>query len=292
MEKEVLDVTLCVFDPANPGPYEQYILPHISAEMQREPERFVVLGAAWNECAVGAAVLTDDTDTPNAAALASLFVDPQVRRRGVGTALLNASLKIAAEVGRAEELTLFYTLDGEELEAMDNFVRALGGQPEFRYPVYTMDSSDFHASRLVGRAFLPDYRMPGNVIRFIDMTPAQLEALHSDPEAPWYSPGMQPELSLAYLRDGHVVGFWLGCKSVPGNYSVMGIWRSPDAPFNTLNALLAAHVNLCYSHCGGDFLYHCSTGVAYAEKIVQTYTEGKYRRLEGHSAVLSWNFEK
>lgn len=290
--KKVLEITLCAFDPANPGPYEQYILPHINAEMQREPERFAALGAAWNSCAVGAAVLTDDMDDPNAAALASLYVDPQVRRLGIGTALLDASVQVATEVGGAGRLTLFYTLAGEELDAMDRIVRALGGEPEFRYPVYTMDSSDFHGSRLVGRAFLPDYKMPENVIRFLDLTPKQLETLHSDPDAPWYSPGMQPELSLAYLRDGHVVGFWLGCKSTSENYAVQGIWRSSAAPFNTFHALLTAHVNLCYTHCGGDFLYHCSTGASYAEKIVQTYAEGKYRRLERHYAVLTPDFEK
>ncbi len=285
MEKKRLDITLCVFDPAKPGPYEQYILPHISLEMQQEPERFASLGAAWNNCAVGAAVLTEDRDDPGAAVLASLFVDPQVRRRGVGTALLSASVKTAVMAG-AERLTLFYTLTGEELEAMDRAVRALGGKPEFRLPVYTMDSTDFHASRLLGRAFRPDYRMPENVVRFLDLSPEQLEALHADPEAPWYSPGMQPELSLAFLKDGNVTGFWLGCMSSPGNYAVQGIWSSHAAPFNTFNALLAAHVNLCYSHAGGDFLYHCSTGAEFAERILRTYTGGKYLRLEQHRAVL------
>ena len=286
MEKESPDITLCLFDPAKPGPYEQYILPHIAAEMRQDPERFAALGAAWNDRAVGAAVITEDEDDPGAAALVSLFVDPQARRRGVGSALLDISLKASAGVG-AERLTLFYTLEGEDLEAMDGTVRALGGQPEFRYPAYSMDSVDFRESRLLGRAFRPDYSMPKNVVRFSDLTPEQLKMLHADPEAPWYSPGMQPELSLAYLKGGQVVGFWLGCTSGPGNYVVKGIWCSPAAPFNTLHALLAAHMNLCWSHCGGEFRYHCATAVKYAEKIVQTYTEGKYQRLEGHSAVLT-----
>ena len=232
MEKEELDITLCTFDPAEPGPYEQYILPHIAAEMRLEPENFAALGAVWNNCAVGAAVITEDPDAPGAAALASLFVDPQVRGKGIGTALLDASIRAAAGAG-AEALTLSYTLPGEELEAMDRAVSTLGGKPEFRLPVYTMDSADFHDSRLLRRAFRPDYRMPENVVRFSDLTPEQLEALFADPEAPWYSPGMDPELSLAYLQNGYVVGFWLGCLSTPGNYAVQGIWSSPAAPFYT-----------------------------------------------------------
>lgn len=185
-----------------------------------------------------------------------------------------------------KKLTLSYTLAGEELDAMDRAVRALGGETVFRFLVYTIDSADFHDSRLVGRAFRPDYRRPENVVPFHDLTSEQLEELHANPEAPWYSPRMQPELSLAHLVDGHVVGFWLGCMSTPGNYAVQGIWRSPEAPFNAINTLLVAHVNLCRSHCGGDYFYHCSTGVEFAERILNTYTEGKYQRLERHDAVL------
>ena len=286
MKEETLGFTLCLFDPANPGPYEQYILPNVTAEMRQDPENYAALGAVWKECAAAAAVLTDDEDDPDAASLVSLFVDPQVRRRGIGTALLGLSLQAAEGVG-AERLTLSYTLGGEELEAMDRTVRALGGQPEFQYPAYSMDSVDFRDSRLLGRAFRPGYKMPEHVVRFSDLTPEQLETLHANPEAPWYSPGMQPELSLAYLKDGQVVGFWLGCESAPENYSVKGIWGSAAAPFNTLHTLLLAHVNLCYTHCGGDFRYHCATAVKTAEKIVQAYTEGKYRRLEVHRAVLT-----
>lgn len=289
MEKEEFDITLCLFDPAEPGPYEQYILPHISAEMKQNPEDYAAIGAAWNDCAVGAAVITEDEDDPDAAATASLFVDPQVRRRGIGSALLDLSLRAAVGAG-AEKLTLLYTLDGEELEAMDATVRKLGGQPEFQYPAYSMDSVDFRDSRLLGKAFRPDYKIPENVVRFSDLTKEQHERLHADPDAPWYSPGMQPELSLAYLKNGQVVGFWLGCESTPGNYSVKGIWSSSTAPFNTLHALLLAHVNLCYNHCGEDFHYHCATAVKAAEKIVQAYTEGKYRRLEAHRAVLTQDY--
>ncbi len=291
MEKEELDMTLCVFDPKDPGPYEQYILPYINAQMQQDPESFAALGAVWKSFAVGAAVITEDPESPGAAAVASLFVDPQVRGRGVGTALLAACAEAAAAAG-AETLTISYTLGGEELEAMDRAVRAMGGEPAFRIPVYTMDSTDYHDSRLVGRAFRPDYTMPENVVRFTDLKPEQIEALLADQDVPWYSPGTQPELSLAFLQNGHIAGFWLGCKSAPGNYTVMGVWRSPDAPFNIFNTLLAAHVNLCYTHCGGEFLYHCSATIEIVYKLIQTYTEGKCRRLEQHHAVLTLNSDK
>ena len=292
MEKEDLDFTLFVFDPASPGPCEQYIMPHITGEMQQEPENFAAVGAAWNNRAIGAAVITEDPDEPGAAAVASLFVDPEVRGKGVGKALLAACADIAAEAG-AEVLTLTYTLDGEDLEAMDCVVRSMGGVPEFRRPVFTMSSADFHDSRVLGRAFRPDYRRPENIVPFIDLTPEQLEELQEDPDAPWYNPWMQPELSLAYLHEGRVAGFLLGRMSSPGSYAVQGIWRSSSAPFNTIHTLLLAHVNLCYTHNGGaDFLYHCSAAVDFVYRLIQTYTEGKHRRFEEHHAVLAANEEK
>ena len=103
---------------------------------------------------------------------------------------------------------------------------------------------------------------------------------------------MQPELSLAYLQDGRVTGFWLGCLSTPGNYSVQGVWRSKDAPVTTFHMLIAAHLNLCYYHGGGDFLYHCSPAVEFADKLIQRYSEGNYRRLEEHRAVIALDTEE
>ena len=290
MEKETLEITLCTFDPAQPGPYEQYLLPQVAEQARREPEDFVLIGAAWGRYAVGAAAVTPDEDEPYVAALASLFVDPQVRSRGVGARLLRAAAAEAEERG-AVELKLSYILAGEELEAMDRAVRSLGGEPEFYLPVYTMDIAQFHDSPLVGRAFRPDYRRPAEVVPFTGLTREQLEALYADPEVPWYvhpqnRVRMRPELSLAYVQDGRVAGFWLGAISSPGNYSVQGVWRSPSAPVTTFHTLIAAHLSLCYYHGGGDFLYHCSPAVEFADELIQRYSGGNYRRLEEHKASI------
>ena len=290
MEREMPDLNLHTFDPALPGPYEPYLLPHVAAQARREPERFLMLGAAWGRYAVGAAAITPDGEDPEAARVASLYVDPQARRRGVGTALLRAAAE-EAEASGAAALNLSYILGGEELEAMDRAVRNLGGAPEFYLPVYTMDTAQFHDSPLVGRAFSPDYRRPEEIVPFIRLTPEQLEALYADPEVPWYvhprnRAFLRPELSLAYVQGGRVAGFWMGGISTPGNYSVQGVWRSPSAPLTTFHTLIAAHLNLCYYHGGGDFLYHCSPAVEFADALIQRYSGGNYRRLEEHKAAL------
>ena len=284
------DVIYCIFDPARPGPYEPYLLPHIPVEARREPARFLGLGAAWGRYAVGAAAVSFDPEVPGQVVVDSLFVDPEVRGRGIAAELLRRAADEARDAG-AETLKLSYILAEEELEAMDRAAQKLGGEPCFIRPVYTMSSAKFRSSSLLGRAFTARYRMPESVIPFSDLTPEQLEALYEDPEVPGYvhprlRTRMLPDLSLAYVQDGRVAGFWLGSRSTPGNYSVQGVWRSASAPVTTFHILLAAHLNLCFYHNGGDFLYHCSPAVAFADELIQRYSEGKYRRLEEHAARL------
>ena len=154
-----------------------------------------------------------------------------------------------------------------------------------------MDSAQFRDSALLGRAFTAKYRPPESVVPFTDLTREQIEALYADPEVPWYvhprnRTRMRPELSLAFLLEGRVAGFWLGSVSTPGNYSVQGVWRSPAAPVTTFHVLVAAHLNLCFYHGGGDFRYHCSPAVAFADELIQRYSEGKCRRLEEHAASI------
>lgn len=288
---QTLDVSYRAFDPARPGPYESYLLPHIPAQARREPERFLAFSAVWKQYAVGAAAVSLDPETPGEAAADSLFAGPQVRGRGIGTELLRRAAEAAGEAG-AETLTLSYILAGEELEAMDRIARKLGGEPAFVRPVYTMDSADFRDSRLLGRAFSGRYRMPESVVPFTELKPEQLEALYADPEVPWYvhprvRTRMMPELSLAFVQDGRVAGFWLGSLSTPGNYSVQGVWRSASAPVTAFHMLVAAHLNLCFYHCGGNYLYHCSPAVEFADELIQRYSEGKFRRLEEHLARVS-----
>ena len=210
--------------------------------------------------------------------------------QGIATQLLRLAAAVAAEAG-AHTLKLSYILAGPELTAMDRVARKMGGDPAYVRPVYTMDSAQFRDSALLGRAFTAKYRPPESVVPFTDLTREQIEALYADPEVPWYvhprnRTRMRPELSLAFVQDGRVAGFWLGSVSTPGNYSVQGVWRSPAAPVTTFHVLVAAHLNLCFYHGGGDFRYHCSPAVAFADELIQRYSEGKCRRLEEHAASI------
>ena len=85
MAEAASDVIFCTFDPARPGPYESYLLPHIPVQARLEPERFLGLGAAFGQYALAAAAVSFDRETPGQVLADSLFVDPEVRGQGIAT---------------------------------------------------------------------------------------------------------------------------------------------------------------------------------------------------------------
>lgn len=285
-------IAYCEFDPASPGPFTQYLLPHIAAQARREPERFAALGAVWREYAVGAAaVRLEDPEQPEPAVLESLFVDPQARGQGAGAGLLRRAAEAARRRG-AKALSVSYALSGAELEAFDRMVRAMGAEPAFHAPVYTIDSAAFHDSPALGAAFSPDYVPPPQIVPFSRLSAEQRQALDAREDVPEFvAPAgrgrlLDEALSLAWVENGAVAGFVLGCESAPGSFTQLGVWRAQDAPQGCFRALQLAHVNLCYYYGGGDFLYHLSAVTERSEELVQRVTGGKYRRLEEHLAYI------
>ena len=284
-----------VVEGAEQAVFSQYLLPD-AARLLHSGQEVLLLGAVCGTLACGAAALHFPPPPPgqNAlreAQLASLFIDPLVRRRGAGTGLLRLALRCARERGAAL-LNAYYAGEDEEMAALDGLFRSFGAEPEFRLPIYELDSRRYHDSRLLKRAFTWDYRTPEHIVPFSQLDEARRARLERDPELPFYvnparRPSMRPELSLAYLDgDGAVAGFWLGSTSGDGRFSVQGVWRNSAAPASCFHELIHAHINLCWYYGGGDFLYYVSPAVEYADKLIQKYTDGDYRRMDEHFVTL------
>ena len=197
-----------------------------------------------------------------------------------------------AEEKGADFLYAQYVGDGETMAALDALFRRAGGEPEFHLPIYELDSVNFHDVRLIKAAFAPDYRRPAHIVPFSSLTPEQLEALEADPELQWYVDparrvNMRPELSLAYLVDDQVAGFWLGSMSTTDRFSVQGVWHNSKAPASCFHELIHAHLNLCWYYGGGDFLYYVSPAVEFADQLIQKYSGGDYRRMDEHSVTIA-----
>ena len=273
--------------------FTQYLLPVPADLARKDPDHIVLLGAVWGDAVCGAAamrLLPRSEDAPLEAELLCLYIDPQVRRNGVASGLLEYCLDQAAEAG-AELFTAQYTAEGEQLDAIDGLFRKLGYEPEFHLPVYVMDSRTYHDSKALHTAFSRKYQRPDHIVPLSALTPEQKERLYSHPELPKFLHpagrlGLSPDLSLVYLKDGEAEGLWLCASTAVGHYSVLGVWKSEATPVFCFHEMILAHLNHCWYHGGGDFMYYVSPAVEFADKLIQTYTQGDYKRLDEHSVEL------
>ena len=273
--------------------FRQYLLPDAARLAAGGKHDVLVLGAVCGTMACGAAALRFEAQDSGAvvAELISLFLDPLVRRQDVGSAFLACCLDAAGECG-ADWLYAQYVGDEETMAALDALFRRFGAEPEFHLPIYEIDIAKFHDVRLVKGAFAPEYRRPAHIVPFTELTPEQLAALEADPELAWYVDpakrvNMRPDLSLAYLVDGQVCGFWLGSMSAMDRFSVQGVWHNSKVPPSCFHELIHAHLNLCWYYGGGDFLYYVSPAVEFADKLIQKYSGGDYRRMDEHSVTIA-----
>lgn len=272
--------------------FRQYLLPDAARLAVGGKQDILVLGAVCGASACGAAAILfeEQEDETLVAELISLFLDPLVRGQGVGTEFLSCCLKAAEESG-ADIFYAQYVAEPETMEALDALFRHFGAEPVFHLPIYELDTRRFHEVRLIKGAFAPDYRRPAHIVPFTELTPEQLAALEADPELAWYVDpekrlNMRPDLSLAYLVDGEVCGFWLGSMTAMDRFSVQGVWHNSKVPPSCFHELIHAHLNLCWYYGGGDFLYYVSPAVEFADKLIQKYSGGDYRRMDEHSVTI------
>lgn len=286
-------ITYRIVDGKELNIFAQYLLPVAADLARRDRDHILLLGAVWGDAACGAAALhlwQREEDDPLEAELLSLYIDPQVRRQGVALGLLAFALDQAIQAG-AELFTANYTAGDQELAAMDGLFEKAGMEPEFHLPIYVMDSATYHDAKALHAAFSQKYRRPDHIVPLSALTPEQKAYLYSHPELPdFLHPagrlGLNPDLSLVYLQEGKPEAIWLCASTAVGHYSVLGVWRSEATPAFCFHEMIHAHLNHCYYHGGGDFQYYVSPAVEFADKLIQTYTQGDYRKLEEHTVSL------
>ena len=208
----------------------------------------------------------------------------------MGLGLLTVALEEAAQAG-AQLFSAYYTAGEEELAAMDGLFRKVGCQPDFHLPMYVMDSAVYHDSPALHAAFSEKYHRPDHIVPLSALTEEQREHLYSRPDLPGFLHpagrlGLNPDLSLVYLCSGEPEGIWLCASTAVGHYSLLGVWRSEASPVFCFHEMILAHLNHCWYHGGGDFQYYVSPAVEFADRLLQKYTQGNYRRMEEHFVQL------
>ena len=265
--------------------FSQYLLPQVDRAIRLAEPSWVVVGAVWDQFACGAAAVRCNEKT---AELASLFVDPQVREKGIGGQLLDRAMEEAGARG-CRELSVRYLLTGGELAAMDRLVAHRGKiMPEDNPFVYGMDSSRYREHPLLGAAFRPGFRPHPSVVPFPELSAEQRGSLEARKDIPSFlrpSEKMEPALSVAWTEDRAVTGYLLGGEAGFGDFSLVAAWL--EKPPSAFLHLLRAQLNLCFYRCGGDFRYFASPVNPRTERLLERLTGGVYTRYEEHAAVLS-----
>lgn len=268
--------------------FEQYLLPQTVQAVRRSGAVYTVLGALSGTLACGAAAVRW---ADGEAALESLFIDPQIRGRGLGGALADLAILTARERG-AGSLRCDYVLAGADLAAMNAIFSRRGGAPQLLGPAYCADMSGYREARLVGAALRGDYRPSPHVVPFSALTPEQLARLEARGDIPGYlrwqscAPRCDRELSLAWVQEGQVSAYILGGETADGGYLLAAAWRGAEAPAASFPALLRCQLNRCWYQAGGGFLYYFSAVTAPAQALARLLLQGHCREYAQMSAQI------
>ena len=264
-----------------------YLLSGPAGALRRRDAGWLAVGAAWDRLACAAAAVRLQGEE---AELASFFVDPQARGRGVGSGLMDRTMELVRERG-VKRLRFRYLLTGDELAAMDRLVLRRGERAENDAPfVYCMELEPYREHPLIGPSFRPEFRPHPSVAPFSRLTEEQLAALEARETIPdflrpsFLREKMDPELSVAWVEDGRVTAYLLGCSTRFRDATLLAAWQEGSAA--AFLPLLRAQLNLFYYRFGGEFRLFISPVTDHAEQLLQRLTEGTYSRYEERKAIL------
>ena len=193
----------------------------------------------------------------------SLYVDPAVRRRGIGSALLAALLERAAP-RRAE---LSWLLPRADHEAFRAFLTAAGFSPapQAGGGLYRTDAGSLRLGPTLRRAFSPAFRPDGNVVPLAALAGAERAELLADPAI---DPRLglarleelySPEVSFAYRYGGRVAAYLACALTGPRDGAILAAVSRPGAHPAAILHLAAAALRAGLDHFGGDFAFWADT---------------------------------
>ena len=193
----------------------------------------------------------------------SLYVDPAVRRRGIGSALLAALLEGTAPA-RAE---VRWLLPREDHEAFRAFLSAAGFSPgpQGEGGLYRTDAASLRLGPTLRRAFSPAFRPDGNVVPLAELTKEERGELLADPAIdPRLSlarlEGLySPEVSFAYRYGGRVAAYLACALTGPRDGAILAALSRPGAHPAAILQLAAAALRAGLDHLGGDFAFWADT---------------------------------
>lgn len=275
----MMNISIYNLDRTNAGPFTPYLMPQVRRYLG-DGKELIALGAASDEHTLGAAAASVEN---NVLHLVSLYVDPAVRRQGIGTALMKAlgervnALGLSLTGARA-----YYMEEDEDTAVLDAFLRAMGFDGLMLSDrLFCVNSADLHHLPGLGEALSVNFVPESHVFPFSAITPAQLAEIENDesvlnclkPSAMRFN--LMRSASTIWVEDGHVLGYILAYQGVDGEIVLAAACKRGGAPDGCFRHLLYALANRCYMMLGRDFKVYVLAINEHAGSLVEKLTGGK-----------------
>ena len=278
-----------ILDKSNAGPFSLYLMPQVRQYIG-DGRELISIGVAMNEHSVGAVAASVENDTLH---LVSLYVDPVVRRQGIGTVLLWALGERVRELGlRVEDARAYFMEeDGMDLEGLTAFLRYAGfGEPQLTDRLFCVNTADLHHMPGLAAAFSTDFCPDPHVHPFSEITPKQLREIEDDPDvmdclkpsAMRFS--LMRSASVMWVEDGHVLGWILAYQGVDGEIVMASACKRAGAPNGSFRDMLYALAKRCYMMLGRDFKTYILTINEHSGDLVEKLSGGKLHEYNNFTA--------
>lgn len=285
-----MELNIRLIDRVQLSGFRPYLLPQTAAAIERGDKNVIAIGAVTGRNSVGAAAVR--IDGAGDLRLTDLFVDKTVRRRGVGSFLLESLIETLSSVGRMD-IVARYALEPEEQASMDAILVGHGfTEPETAARNFRAMSEDYREHGIIGRAFSPRYRTPENVAPFSELNREAIDELETAEDIPaelsWsrLKDRALPDLSVALVHEGKALAYLLAEESADGGFVLLAAVSRKEAPPTAFITLFLELVNRCIYRAGGEFPFYFATINDHSEQLARILTEGRCREYEEHVCYL------
>ena len=284
------DIQFILLDKTNAAPFAPYLLPQVRYDLGAGAD-IIALGAVKENGAVGAIAADVEGTTLH---ILSLYVDPAVRRQGIGMNLIAVlGETVAQREVYIEQLRTEYMVEEENGEVIAAFLRNMDfEEPQITNRLFSIDTAKLHHLPVLGEAFSTSFTEDPHVRPFAAVTPAQLAEIEADETVlPFLKPsamrrGILRQAATAWVEDGHVLAWLLGYQGFDGEIVLSAACKRDGAPKGSFRKLLQASANRCYLMLGHDFTAYIAAINNHAGSLVEKLSGGNQKEHKHYSAVL------
>ena len=272
------ELNIYLLDKSNAGPFSPYLMPQVRQYIG-DGKELIALGAVVDGHSVGAVAASVENDMLH---LVSLYVDPAVRRQGIGTALLRAlGARVKALGLSVEGAKVYYMEEEEDTAVIAAFLRSAGfGELELSDRLFCVNTADLHHLPGLREALSTDFAPDPHVRPYAAITPEQLREIEDDPDVlDCLKPSamrfnLMRSASTIWVEDGHVLGWILAYQGVDGEIVMASACKRAGAPDGCFRKLLYALANRCYMMLGRDFRTYILTINEHSAGLVEKLSGG------------------